>query len=269
MNSTKQLSGDVRLSIPDKIWWLWHNFIAGASGYQSGRKAEFWHPATVATSDASPSRKMIDAFLETELPKLLPQKSLSVFDIGCGTGYIYQRLTAMGYDLNYTGLDVYKRTKFDGNVPHGRFVLSKIEDFQASTTYDLVISNTCLEHVEDDSSAVRKAFTLGNTQVHILPTFWSLFIYLWHGYRQYSPTSLQTLFGEQGQIYRLGGAFSFLLHFFFVTIPERIRMPFLLRRNRVYSWLCRVANTLDALLPFLSVMYVVVIRLPEPHAIAQ
>lgn len=261
----RKLSGDVRLTIGQKTCWLLDNFFEGIAGYGSGRSAVFWHSATLASSDASPSRKMIDAFLQVHLLRLLPQKHITVLDIGCGTGYIYKRLSDIGYTLDYTGLDVYKRTKFDTNVPHGRFVLSKIEDFYSEKKFDLVISNTCLEHVEDDRAAIQKAFTLGDLQIHIVPTFWSLPIYLWHGYRQYNPRSLAVLFGDTGDVYRLGGVFSFFLHFFFVTIPERIRMPFLLRRNPIYSWLCRVANTLDAFLPWISVMYVVVIRLSDSH----
>ena len=262
---TNQLSGDVRLTLSQKTRWIVGNFLTGIAGYGSGRSAKFWHPRTVATSDASPSRKMIDAFLDETVPHLFPQKDISVFDIGCGTGYIYKRLSALGYHLEYTGLDVYKRTAFDVNVPRGRFVLSKIEEFKADQRFDLVISNTCLEHVEDDHAAVEKALTLGDTQLPILPTFWSLPLYLWHGYRQYTPRSLQALFGSRGEIYRLGGVFSFFAHFIFVTVPQRLRVPLLFRKYGWYSYVCRAANALDAVLPWMSVMYVVVIQQNQPH----
>lgn len=262
----RKLSGDVRLTIGQKTCWLLDNFFEGIAGYGSGRSAVFWHSATLASSDASPSRKMIDEFLHDHLLHLLPQKHITVLDIGCGTGYIYKRLSDIGYELDYTGLDVYKRTAFDKNVPGGRFVLGKIEEFQPDRHFDLVISNTCLEHVEDDTAGVRKALTLGDTQIHIVPTFWSLPLYLWHGYRQYTPKSLSALFGEHGEIYRLGGVFSFFLHFFLVTIPQRLRTPLLFRKYAWYSSACRVANELDTLLPWMSVMYVIVIQKNSSHA---
>jgi SAM-dependent methyltransferase len=254
------LSGDVKLTVSQKIWWLWINFVAGISGYASGRKAQYWHSKTLHDGSESPSRKEINSFLKENIPVLFPQKRISVLDVGCGTGYVYMLFTQLGYSLDYTGLDVQKRTAFDRNVPEGHFVLSTIENFQTDVRYDLVISNTCLEHVQDDITGVQRALALGDVQIHIIPTFWSLPLYLWHGYRQYTPRSLLTLFGTQGTIYRLGGVFSFLLHFFAVTIPQRVRVPMLLRRYRWYSSVCRAADSLDRLLPWMSVMYVVVIR---------
>ena len=258
-------TGDEKLNFWEKLQWLLINFWGGILNYHNGRKFKFWRPEILDTDSESPYRKIINAFLKKKIPELLKGNEVSVLDIGCGTGYVYKLITGIGYRVDYTGVDLIKRSAFERNVPGGRLVLSKIEDFSPDRKFDLVISNTCLEHIRDDVLSARKMLGFGGAQIHIVPSFWSLPLYLWHGYRQYGPRSVRLLFGEKGEAFRLGGVFSFLLHFFLITVPQRVlRHPFIFRKYNWYSSLCRIANTLDTLAPCMSAMYIVVIRENRP-----
>ncbi|GAI44862.1 unnamed protein product, partial [marine sediment metagenome] len=126
------------------------------------------------------------------------------------------------------------------------------------------ISNFVLEHVEDDFDVISKCDELikrGGIQIHILPSFWSLFLYLWHGYRQYNPKRLKKLFSYRDfEVFRLGGFFSFKLHLFFITIPVLIFHNDKLRNKSFCPGLVRMSSKLDKVLTFLSTFYVVVVK---------
>ena len=77
----------------------------------------------------------MDAFLSEKLEKILPNKNINILDIGCGSGYIRKIFTEIGYNIDYTGLDVKKHIDFD--KLNGKFVNSKIEDFQTALRFYL------------------------------------------------------------------------------------------------------------------------------------
>ena len=100
----------------------------------------------------------------------------------------------------------------------------------------------------------------GGVQIHIVPAFWSLFLYLWHGYRQYTPVRLKRLFFEKNlSVYRMGGLFSFFFFLVFYTVPELLLKTKGIRKFGGYSAITRIANRLDVILPFLPSMYAVVV----------
>ena len=76
-------------------------------------------------------------------------------------------------------------------------------------------------------------------------------LYLWHGYRQYTLRDIATKFGEQGtRVIGLGGLYSFLLHFFMITLGEMLLR--LQLRNKTPSIYKKLLESLknDQRLPF-------------------
>jgi len=95
--------------------------------------------------------------------------------------------------------------------------------------------------------------------MHIIPGAWSLPLYLWHGFRQYTLGDIEDRFGSENlKIYALGGIFSFLLHFIFITGLEMVlRIPVRKVLHKLYMTMLRTCLRLDRLLPFAPTAYVV------------
>lgn len=260
----REISGDIKLNRKDQFIYLFYNFFRGIWGYRIYLKTKFWSPVNLDLNTDSPGRQYLNSFLKTELPSILPNKNVSILDVGCGTGYIRNILESIGYSGEYVGVDVFRESKFSENSSNFsiEFVQSKIEDFETEKRFDLVISNTSFEHIPDDFKAAEKSNKLvseNGVQIHIMPAFWSLPIYLLHGYRQYNPARIKKLFPNNTVIYRLGGTFTFLLYFFLITIPERLTAKMLFRKTSLYPKFLNFANKADKILPFMSTFYIVVI----------
>jgi SAM-dependent methyltransferase len=202
------------------------------------------------------------------LPELLPTKeNVSIFDIGCGSGYVRGLLERLGYSGSYTGLDVVREKRFADHESASfasTFIQQPIEDYAPERTYDLVISNTSFEHVRDDREAAKKARELAGThgtEVHIVPSWWSFFVYLLHGYRHYTPGRIKELFlGSDYIVYPLGGCVSLGVQFLLSTIPERSTGRMVFRNMRWYPWAVRTAIALDRFLPLCPMGYAIVVR---------
>lgn len=271
----KEISGDItatyRLTLKDKFRYLLFNFIRGFLGLwvviprtRKTSKDHFFGENNVTNT---PGRVLINKFVINELPRFVQTKSIKVLDIGCGSGYMRGLLSQAGYSGKYLGIDVAdyfskEQTGFDSS-----FIQTKIEDFHPREKYDLVISNTAFEHIENDALASQRskeAVAPGGVEVHIVPSFWSLFCYLFHGYRQYSPRRLKRIFGnrQDWRVYSLGGLASSLFHFIFITLGERILKG---KRPRDGAWYQKgrlIALKLDRYLPLCPLIYVVISRDP-------
>ncbi len=229
--------------------------------------AEYWYPQKIEETSDSPGRAYSNMFLYENLSKLPLEKEIKMLDIGCGSGYIRKIFYDLGYKLFYTGVDVEKHKnfgQFDKYSVKSDFVKTKIEDFNTDNKYNLIFSISALEHIKDDDLAITKARNFlekKGIQIHIIPSFWSLFLYFLHGYRQYTLARLKKLFFvEKFKTYRIGGFFSFFLHLFFITISEiilKIKKP---RESNVYFKLLNIANKLDRLFPIFSSIYIVITK---------
>lgn len=222
---------------------------------------KFFSPKKIEKGKATPNRIYADRFLYEKLKEIVLKKEISILDIGCGSGYVREIFYNLGYRLFYTGVDIKKHKKFDQFNKYtleSDFVKSKIEDFQTEKKFDLIFSISALEHIKDDKLAVSKF--LSDVQIHIVPSFWSFFLYLTHGYRRYNPSNLRRLFNNNNnlKIYRLGGFFSFIFHFFFITIPKRIFKTTKIIELKIYPKIIKIINVLDRILPVFSVMYIVI-----------
>lgn len=266
----KELCGDISKENPltsgQKIWYLLYNFFRGIGGYVARQQTMFWPHIEYRELPDSPGRRYLDSFIMHELPMLAPGQNIRVLDVGCGSGYLRDMLTKAGYTGVYTGIDVIQSSQYStasDTAFKSTFIKTKIEEYKSAETYDLVISNTALEHVVDDHAAIDRCRELtgdSGIQVHIVPAFWSLFAYLWHGYRQYTPKRVQSLFrGQPYRVYRLGGLASLVVHIASITIPERIIGRQTIRNTAWYYKAVYLAQKIDRLLPICSMMYVIVV----------
>jgi SAM-dependent methyltransferase len=225
---------------------------------------EYWHPKKIEGTRDSPGRVYSNRFLYDNLPGLLFKKEIKILDIGCGSGYIRKIFYDLGYKLFYTGVDVEKHKnfgQFDKYAVKSDFIKTKIEDFNTDNKYNLIFSISALEHIKDDGLAIAKArdfLEKEGIQIHIVPSFWSLFLYLRHGYRRYTLIRLKKIFVEKFKLYRIGGFFSFFLHLFFITIPEIILKNNKLRESNIYSKFLVITNKFDCTLPILSPIYIII-----------
>ncbi len=262
----KEISGDNPLSKKQKILYLAYNTFRNLLGIRVPGKTIFWHCIADSGNSDSPARGYLDAFMQEMIPSVLPVGSISVCDIGCGTAYMRSILSDAGYAGEYVGVDIAREPKLDEkSVPvfSMTFVQNDICTYRSPRRFDLVLSNTSLEHIPDDFSAVQKAHELcteNGVEVHVVPSHWSLPLYLWHGYRQYTPARLKRMFsGTSHTIYRLGGFASWCVHFFCITVPERIFGWHSFRKTKLYLKMKKWANRADRVLPMCPTLYAVVV----------
>ncbi|MFM2339805.1 MAG: hypothetical protein RLZZ360_441 [Candidatus Parcubacteria bacterium] len=268
----KEICGDVRLTFTQKLQYLALNIPRGIWGYTTSLKSTHVAPRfTLAeVNTESPTRQLLDRVFSRVLVQALPQKTIEVFDIGCGTGYVRDVLASHGYSGSYTGIDMVQEAAYNAAHPafNSTLIVGDVTTMITDKKYDLVISMTVLEHVVDDRAAVAVAHQLvtrGGVQIHVVPMFPTLFLYFWHGFRQYNKRRLKQLFGkanEETLYYRVGGLASFLTHWCWITLPERIlgigtirqRLPTLYRLSLFVSF------KVDWFLPFLATAYIIVKR---------
>jgi hypothetical protein len=177
------------------------------------------------------------------------------------------RLARLGFSGRYRGIDIKDRFRRDHpkNFPFAvSHVVSDAHTFRPPRPVDLLISVSTLEHIPHDSVLIRRLASLcnpGGLEVHVVPSGPSLALYLWHGFRQYTPAALAARFGPDVEIVRLGGLTSYLLHFSFVTVPDMI-VHRSLRKTlpRLYRALLLASLRLDALVPIFPTAYAVIRR---------
>jgi SAM-dependent methyltransferase len=267
---TEELNGDLQLSPSQRLRYLTDNFIRN---FRDAARPEFasfstWRlPSDVKSSAhglASPGRILAEAFFANELPKLLSPGPVTILDIGCGSGRVRKILASAGYTGRYFGLDVDDRFDHSAN-PEGfesEFYLMDAHDLDPTPQFDLILSNSALEHIPDDARLIaklRSCLKPGGVQFHIVPSGAALFAYLWHGYRQYAAGALGKRFDPANtHVYGLGGLGSLALHCFWITLPEMI-----LRKNlrtalpRVYGGCTRAAFKIDRVAGFGAPMFAV------------
>lgn len=274
-----EINGDQRLGARDRIYYLLQNARRNLSAFARPgfRKFTQWRPPAgavdgVAASVASPGRKLAEAFLVFGLPRHLPPGNIDILEIGCGSGRARDLLSRAGYSGRYTGLDVYDR--FDeshgGVAFESDFRLMDAHKLEVKPRFDLIMSNSALEHIENDAELVarlRACLRPGGVQFHIVPSGAALPAYLWHGYRQYAGRALAERFiPEQTEIWTLGGLASLTAHILWITLPEQLgRLELRNRCSGLYAATLRATFALDRFLGFGAPMYAVVEFAPQPQ----
>ena len=232
-----ELNGDRPLPLRDRLLYLWRNACRNfrASGGAKSQRFLTHGIAPENIKERSPSRFLTDLFIKRKLPQLFPLGPIDMLEIGCGSGSMMERLFNLGYSGTYIGVDVDDRFIRDhGTAFTATFVQSDAHLYEPPHPVDFLFSFSALEHIDhDDVLIIRLSGFMkpGGVQLHIVPAAAGLFIYLWHGYRQYTPADLAKRFGDDAQIFRLGGVGSFLVHFIAITVPEILLR---LRLRKIY-----------------------------------
>lgn len=186
----------------------------------------------------SPARRLSNMFWSTINWQSLSEQlnnDVNILDLGCGRGnygYRYKKLLGKNF-CSYTGVDIYKSNEFPREFSH---ILSKAENIHTHIReHNLIVSQSVLEHVENDIevlTSITSNFSKSGKpylQIHLIPASASLFLNLWHGWRQYSKKNLGNIIYELSssndintEVIPLGGLRSFITHFWFITIPTLI-----------------------------------------------
>ncbi len=271
MTKRVEICGDVRMSLPQRFEYLWRNFVRNLD--RSERRLQcvnFTVSQFDVTTNSSPSRLLTELHFRLCLPTLLPIGKIRVLDIGCGSGRLCSILAELGYSGEYVGLDIQNR--FSSEVVPGfmrRFVLGDAHEFfEQDSSFDLIVSISALEHIPAESSLVDRLsalLTQGGVEMNYVPSGWGLFVYLWHGYRQYPINYISKIFGYKGvSVIALGGFFSFLLHFVVITVGELLlRLPVRKAVPRVYQLLLEVSIKCDRYLSIFPTIFVVIRKKSE------
>lgn len=274
-----ELNGDERLRPADRLRYLWQNALRGLRDLSPTQFAVYRHwranaaaRAALVSESPSPGRALAEAFVVSELPKLLPPGEINVLEVGCGSGRARELLARAGFHGTYTGVDVSDRFDRERDTAFASsFQLMDAHDLESGARFDLVFSNSALEHIPDDTKLIahlRTTLRPGGIQLHIIPSGAALYAYLWHGYRQYARGAVTRRFlPDNTSVFALGGMFSLLLHMVFITVPEMLlRLPVRQKASALYRPLMRAAIQADRFAPFGAVMYGICERAPDGDA---
>ena len=175
------------------------------------------------------------------------KSKINFFDIGCGSGHhgsFYENLLKDSFE-SYTGLDIYKHEQFPEKFRH---IIDKAENISKyiNKKINFVTSQSSLEHIEHDNLVLKdltKKLNDNNLpfiQIHMLPASRALWLYLWHGYRQYSKKNIANLVNEmkndydiEASLIPIGGSNSFWTHLRYITLPVYIRI---LLKKKIFQW---------------------------------
>lgn len=294
MNVTAEISGDVPLPTRARARYLVQGLCEVAQWIGRRCPVSAFHLDLVGEEaqskireGASPLRVYTCGLAQQVVPLYL-QGAGPVCDIGCGGGGHARFFERCGASDLYVGIDIVFAHNWSSQLVAGmplrrRFVqMSAVELGFATESLAFTFSSSLFEHVPSVQHTIRemaRSMRPGAYGIHVVPGVWSLFLYMFHGYRRFSPYTLQELFRQAGlevtQIWSLGGLPSFVLHWIWITAPFLLAARFLpsaqawMRTGfglKVYSRLLVVALRLDRWVPYLPIGYAVVIRKPERHA---
>ncbi len=179
----------------------------------------------------SPTRIYTEACLSELIPHYCPENAV-IIDIGCGPGDHYDWFKKANRSGRYIGIDVKKHSRWRGSPPDAplskELVLAQCEDLDMpDMRSNFSMSSSALEHVEDEKAAIARVAAHtepGAFGLHIVPSSAAFLLYGYHGWRYYSPSTLQKVFESSGyrvvDIVKFGGLPSYLLHFLWIGVLE-------------------------------------------------
>ena len=240
------ICGDVPLSWKERRRYLRYGLQQIAESLKDGVRAQSYRCSldqevvrAKVLQGASPLRVYTCA-LADELGSELMRLPGPIGDIGCGSGEHSRFFTGVNGDRFYIGIDAVFRPQWsqqrtESSLPR-RFVQTSVTNLGfASNSLACTFSSSTLEHVSDTPKAIQelaRAMRPGAYGLHIVPGVWSLFLYMFHGYRRFSCRVLTEAFTQEGlevvRTWSLGGLASFLLHGVWITWLEQ---------GAVYGWL--------------------------------
>lgn len=116
-----------------------------------------------------------------EICKHFPNRILSIFDVGVGSGESMSKRLLLfqerGYDIYLTGVDPnLSRTQqgfIEGVAPGAELIVVRFEDYVPTRTFDVVNATQSIYYLENPVEALRKMINMTNTGGLIVITLWS------------------------------------------------------------------------------------------------
>ena len=132
-------------------------------------------------------------------------KTAKIFDFGCGSGYTVGCLQRMGYDAS--GSDV-SAEAIEFGLSRGIRNLSVAQNSKIRPpegSFNLILALDVIEHIEDDSGAIRaieKALKTGGMAIITVPAYqwlWGVQDDVAHHFRRYTMTGLTSIVKRSGE----------------------------------------------------------------------
>ncbi|CAG0965610.1 hypothetical protein PHYC_00966 [Phycisphaerales bacterium] len=261
MRDPASICGDLPLSPADRRAYIeFHrrrNLLQAAASAgiptQPGPRARFPnHPGS------SPSRVAVNMFFTLaarEARARFARTPITLLDAGCGRGNAIEPFVRAGLRGRYFGIDISRHPHWT-HTPAGEFsrelILADINHIAPSSLppADVVLTSTSLEHIRDDAAAVRLLADRtrpGGFHAHAVPAEAALPLYGAHGWRQYSPIDLASLF-PGSTILRYGGPLSNAWHRTTITKARGLLARLAARRPGLAALLRDSAMLTDHLL---------------------
>ncbi len=248
----RKINGDYATGYLNKILYFPQCLINSFNGDKRNLviKKIWLKPIKETYTYGSPSRRLCNMFLNSINWKYLSYKfknDLRFFDIGCGNGKYGKFFKKISGDCfhSYAGLDIYKDNSFPVEFNHYLDKAENISNYLSNI--NCIVSISALEHIEYDEQVLYEITKYFNRedkpfiQIHLIPARASLFLYLWHGWRQYSKNNLGKIseilkshYAVDVVVIPLGGLKSFIRHFIHITIPSLI--SFFTKKSISYEW---------------------------------
>lgn len=258
------ISADKKLSPLMKIVWIIFNLINNnlppkinsfenhnlVKRFKPKIEEEDWNKI-ISEKIKTPSRIICNLFWKN-LPWAQIKKEvgeINIFDTGCGNGFYALKLNEFAKKISsYKGIDFYARSNWDELSKNHKYIsLVKSSSSEISSKIpkntNLFITQSAIEHFVYDLEffqQIKDFIDKRNKniiQIHLFPSPISLWLYLFHGVRQYNLRSILKIINifkstkSYFRVYKIGGKYSNQLHFKFFTLPK---FPFF-RRNEKES----------------------------------
>lgn len=173
---------------------------------------------------------------------------LDILELGTGNGNYFKKYISIKdiYIKKYRGYDVVKSKNWK-KLSRKKFYFKKFDGktFEDifKNKFNLVISQSCLEHVRYDLKFFQDIKRLSNKRkillIHCLPSPFCLFTYLAHGFRQYNIQNLNKISSIIGSsnlsVVKLGNLNLNLEHLKKTTLPLILKNKDLMKnQNKLY-----------------------------------
>ena len=269
--SNHSLNADRKLTFIEKIKWLFFNFINNNTFPKKPEYNKFYFIEKFSPKfnseeinelliGDSPSRTIGNLFWKNVNWDLIKNEmgEINIFDTGCGAGEYGLKINdfALNRINSYYGIDFKARDNWNQIMTNNPFIFLK--ESSSSNVKNLIPKNTnfimtqsAIEHFSKDLEyfyQIKDFIEEGKRniiQIHLFPSPACLWLYLFHGYRQYNLNSINKIikiFKEQKcyyKIFPLGGNKLNQLHFRFITIPSLLKKRINLKSNNYKNFLKR------------------------------
>ncbi len=146
-------------------------------------------------------------------------KNSKVLDIGCSSGIFLKDLESLGFkNENLFGVDIsdaaIENCRKNG-IPNS-FVMDA-QNITLNETFDIIVASDCLEHLEDDTKALKNwnsLLKIGGTMYVFVPAFMSLWSYhdtINMHYRRYTNPELKSKLLTEGLSIQKSSYWNFFL----------------------------------------------------------